>query len=344
MRRDFISKAAPGDDSTGTVGRVIRLLRVLAEHPEEQTVKGLGLKLDLPPTTVHRLLNLLIPYGMIERHPKHPRYRAGGEYFRLASLVLKQFDVAALARPFLARLLELTRESCILWLYQPASRRIVIGDSLESSHALRYDLYNQAQDRSLTWGAVGRSILAHLSDTEIRQVLASAQPRPTDGALPPTFEQLLPEIQRIRANGYARSEGHLVPGATAIAAPFFNASGAVAGCVGITTPIIRHNMEAERQWVPELITAMREFSRLLGHQGQPRTPERDSAALPIKVRRPKRPGAGFPHVTDLSLEYEERALYERKIGYLVMENERLRADLAKHRPTEPTDEEAVPHG
>ena len=55
------------DDASGTVARVVRLLRVIAESGGSLSVKTLAGRLALPSSTVHRQLQLLARSQQITR-------------------------------------------------------------------------------------------------------------------------------------------------------------------------------------------------------------------------------------------------------------------------------------
>ena len=80
------------EEATSTVVRVVRLLQCVAEMGGEISVKEFAQRLSLPPSTVHRLLKLLMTQGLIEQRATTQRYRAGRELFRISSLITRQID------------------------------------------------------------------------------------------------------------------------------------------------------------------------------------------------------------------------------------------------------------
>ena len=65
------------EEATSTVVRVVRLLQCVADIGGEISVKEFATRLSLPPSTVHRLLKLLMSQGLIEQRASTQRYRAG---------------------------------------------------------------------------------------------------------------------------------------------------------------------------------------------------------------------------------------------------------------------------
>src|SRR3954451_20178503 len=84
-------------------GRVLRLLRYIAEGDREFALKDLVDRTGLAPSTTHRLLGFLVQADLVE-HAGPKAYRLGPELFRMSALVLQKFALHKLARPLLQEL------------------------------------------------------------------------------------------------------------------------------------------------------------------------------------------------------------------------------------------------
>ena len=100
-----------GSNHVKSVGRAARLLIALAEAGTEVSLTDLGLILDLPTSTVHRLASTLIAYRLIEQSSITGKYRLGLEALHLGNAVLQQLDFREEAKPSMERLAELTGET-----------------------------------------------------------------------------------------------------------------------------------------------------------------------------------------------------------------------------------------
>ena len=158
------------DMERGTA-RIVSLLKVIAEGDGKVTIKGLSEKAGMPPSTLHRLLNVLVKAGLLERS-KGGVYRTGREYFRLASLVLKQVDYNSVARPVLRTLRDKCGETSVFTLYQPAKHSLVVADVMPASHALRF-VVEPLEELSMLWGSLGRAVLAELPEDEFEAAFAN---------------------------------------------------------------------------------------------------------------------------------------------------------------------------
>lgn len=250
---------------TGTVSRAIAILREMAESAGEVQIKTLADRLQLPPSTVHRLLELLIQEGMIEHDKVARTYGVGTEFFRLSSLVCNRHPVQAVALPLLREAASEHNETAYLGLYLPRDARMMFAADCESSHPLGYRV-RQYEPLSLLTGASGRAILAYLPVAVIDQALAAGKFDPAVRKAAPSRKALHVALAEIRARGYAITFGQRIPGAVGIFAGVFDARGDIMGCIGYTIPEQRYR----KNLLPKLSGAVCRYahalSRALGHQ------------------------------------------------------------------------------
>jgi DNA-binding IclR family transcriptional regulator len=265
-------------EATSTVVRVMRLLQCVAEMGGEISVKEFSQRLSLPPSTVHRLLKLLMTQGLIEQRPSTQRYRAGRELFRIASLITRQIDIDEIARPILSELRDACQETCYFALYLPASRRFVGTVVARSPHPLGYH-FEPLMEQKVAWGAVGRCMLAYLSDEEVAKAVAEAGMSPA-GNSPPSLKEMRAILKDIRERGYASAEGEIFPEAIGFARVVLDVDGNVMGSLGITMPMIRYRPAMHRQLAGLVMGKAKDLSKALGY--------REPADAPAPEPRPAR--------------------------------------------------------
>jgi DNA-binding IclR family transcriptional regulator len=256
--------------SLGTVARAVTIMRALAEAQGAVSIKSLAAKLGLPASTVHRLLHLLIDEGMAEQIDRSS-YRAGTEFYRLGSLIVGKTRIAEIALPFMREVVKRCDEYCMLCLYLPAERKVMIVETASSSHPLRY-VRDKFMPMPVAWGATGRSILAYLSDEEIRAAHEVAGTSPANGQALPRYKDFLRELEAIRQQGYALTFGQKIPGAVGFGTPIFGADGIVIASLCVTVPQIRYRAERTRSITSVLKEQARQLSRALGYLGEDKNP------------------------------------------------------------------------
>jgi DNA-binding IclR family transcriptional regulator len=269
------------DDVIGTVERVIRLLQFVAEEGQFN-LKDAAAALSLPPSTTHRLLQLLVRMDLVQRDEQQ-NYKISREYYRIGSLASRRFDINSAAHPHLAEMIEQYNETCSFALYMPATHQGMIVETIPTSHALqhRIDLYANWQ---LTWGSLGRAMLAYLPEPEIEAVLANASPSPATGQAVPTMQSLAAELAGIRALGHYVSINQNVLGATGTAAVVLGLDGRVVGSIGITIPVARYKPEVQPEISAMVMEHAQALSAALGYNGE-ELPRREPTINPTSPKR-----------------------------------------------------------
>ena len=210
--------------------RGLRLLLTIADRGEVRADQ-LGGALDMPVSTVYRYLRTLAEFGFVER--RGGGYRLGprlliGDLANVSSERLMRH-----AGPVLQRLAAETGETAIV------VRRIGLSSvclhQVESEAPLRVTL-DPGAPTPLYAGAPGRVLLAFAPAQVLEAVLAEDLVRLTRRT--PTEAELRASLGDIVLTGMATSEGELIDGSVALAAPVFSEDGIV-GALGLIGPAIR---------------------------------------------------------------------------------------------------------
>lgn len=246
---------------TGTVSRTLHLLTFLAGSSGPVSVKQVGEYLRVPPSTAHRLLNLLATESFVEV-AGNGAYGIGSRFYRVAALVNRNLSPVSVAQPIIERLAAKYNETVLMGQYVAAERAMMFSVRADGSQKLTYQI-ELHRPLSLYWGASGKAILAFLPSEVIEAVLRHEGSSPATGAPPPTLEEGLLELQAVRERGWAVSDGQKLPGARGVAAPIFGASGVI-GCLCLTSPRERLPQADVEPIGQDVMQKAKEISDLLG--------------------------------------------------------------------------------
>ena len=251
-------------DDTKAVGgagpRTLRVLEGVAELAPEFTLVDIALRLDLPPSTVHRLLKAFVDANLVERSGDRA-YRAGAELFRIGSLLVDNFDFRRLASAELVPLWKAWRETTTFAVYRPYTGKGMIVEAIRSANPLQFT-WEALQDIELVWGPQGLVILAHLAEAEIDMALERAPPGPLSGR-PMPREDVLAYLEKVRSDGYL-SQHSVDVNLAAVAAPVFRAGGSIVGSIGVIMPATRFDPAREPELVDMVVNAAKALSTKLG--------------------------------------------------------------------------------
>ena len=263
-----ISPAAAPEKETGTVRRVLLLLSSLVDH-QGHSAQTLATRLNLPRSTVHRLLAMLRASGFADSEAGRS-FGPGPELFRLAGRLSARMPYRKLAEPYLQALSAQFHETSILALLLREQLKMYYAAKGSPADPMRYNIELGALE-PLVWGATARVLLAHLSEQEIATALARRELSPAS-QLKPDEAEVRKSLRQIRRDGYGITHAHRTLNTVGIAAPFFDGEGNVVGSLGFLIPEFRWTSAPQDAVVQALVDAAARMSRQLGHTGAGEAP------------------------------------------------------------------------
>ncbi|MGC5222354.1 IclR family transcriptional regulator [Micromonospora sp. DT81.3] len=199
----------------------------------------------LAPSTTHRLVAELEREGMLERMPDRS-YRLGVRLWEFASRTPGALGLRELARPWLgavhARIRQHTQLGVlagtdVLFIERMSTRDAVVNATLIGGRI------------PLPISSSGLVLLAHAGEHVIDEVVAAGWPLPTSNTIRGEAE-LRPRLRRVRADGFAVTDGHIHPESRGIAVPVLGPHGVVYAAMGVVVP----NDDTSPQAAIELLT------------------------------------------------------------------------------------------
>jgi DNA-binding IclR family transcriptional regulator len=194
-----------------SVDRAIDLLFHLHERPQSCGVSEIARALELPKSTVHRLLQALSRRGLVEQ--EGGRYAPGARLVALGLEARERDPVVAAARPVLDAEAHALGET--VFLMAPRSAGLVVLDKAEGAGFLR------AAPR------LGEVVPLHATAAGKLAFAFAPERFPLDSAGLEGFtertlrdrELLRVEVERARRQGYAENHGEWIEGLSVVAAP-----------------------------------------------------------------------------------------------------------------------------
>lgn len=246
-------------DNVRAVSRALEILLAFTAQDHELSAAELLKRVDLSRPTLYRLLYSLEEHGFVVAVGDPQRFRLGPSVARLAHVWTSSIDVAAAAEPVLRRLWTVTGETVALFVPQ-GSLRLCVSE-LPSPQPLNFKRGMGYTER-IVRGATGRAILAYMN-TPPGDLRSWAKDAGLD------FTDLEHELSRTRERGYATSHNELIDGAVAIAAPFFDRLGEVAGSIGVFGPEVRLAAARQQQIARQVMAEAATLSLAMGYVPAP---------------------------------------------------------------------------
>lgn len=240
------------------ISKTFHLLRAFTDDQSEWGVNELSRFLNMPVSSVHRMITMLKEENILDYSEKTGKYKIGADMIRMASIISKNVDIKKVARPYLEEIVENLHHSVYMALYYPQYKKMAFIDSVKSSFALQYVLEIGVL-QPVHIAASGKNILAHLPATEIRQVLDMEIDNEEER------QQILQELHIIKEQGYAKTANERKEGAMSIGAPVFDASQKVIGSIICVVPIGDYDEMEEKAFIDHVKKSAASISYLLGY-------------------------------------------------------------------------------
>jgi DNA-binding IclR family transcriptional regulator len=215
-----------------SVDKAIRLL-LLVGREGSVSVSAAGRYLDVAPSTAHRLLAMLQHYRLIEQDPALKTYRIGPRLAELGLTALRDFDIRAIARPHLARLVDDVNETAHLVVLHGSD--VLFLDCVESEAPVRATP-RTGQRLPAYCTAGGKIQLAQLSEHELKRMFPSERLEGLTDQTITNRAELLRELKKAKRLGYATNRRESEQDIHAVAAAIVDENGEVRGGITVSGP------------------------------------------------------------------------------------------------------------
>jgi DNA-binding IclR family transcriptional regulator len=213
-----------------SVGKALAVLDAFRGDSALLGVSQIAARAQLPKSTVHRLLTVLVYHGYVER--SDARYRLGRAIFELGNMVsdCRPRSLRSIAMPFMTNLYEATHATVHLAVLDGVD--VLYVDKIYGHHGV--DLPSRVGGRvPALCTALGKAILAR-SPAAVREHALS---RPIPRLTPRTVVNqavLRAALDHARESGIAEDCEGASLGARCIAAPIVDRAGTVLGAVSLS--------------------------------------------------------------------------------------------------------------
>lgn len=245
--------------SVRAVERALQLVEVFARSREPFSITDMARKLDLAPSTVHRLVQTLMTLGYVVQYAESKRYGPGRGIAEITRSMLLKYEFTEFSRPHLEALSHASGETASLAGVYGGS--VIYLDQVEPQNVVRVS-NGVGTLAPLHCTALGKIFLEDFSPETFDGLLEhTGLPKRTERTI--TSRKLLErELKRVRAQGYAVDDEEYALGARCVAVGLRGSSGAVVAAVGLSGPSSRLTMDR----VPEIAALVRETAENLARE------------------------------------------------------------------------------
>lgn len=232
-----------GSDFVKSADRTLDVLELLANWGRQLSHADIAAALEIPKSSLTKLLKNLTARDYIQYVPETKDYRLGNAILKLANQLGQVRNLSTLAQPILEQITDQTKESCAL--NQLKGDQVEIVATVISKHRLVTHL--QLGDLAPLYAVSGgKAILAFLPDAMRSEYLQSLQiERFTPNTLS-SKKALNAELQGVRSSGFAVSNEEYTQGIIGVGVPVLSANGFPLGSLNLAVPAVRFNAAVQK--------------------------------------------------------------------------------------------------
>lgn len=242
--------------------RGLRILSAFSRHEPELSAPELARRLDIPRSTVFRLLATLEQMGLMERAANGKDYRLGLGVLRLGFECLASKEMIELGKPVLERLRDEVGYSCNMVVRDGRFVVYVARAAVQAPFASNVHLGMRLPAHATLFG---RILLRDLAFGQLQALYPEERLHAATELTPATVIDLFKLMQADKTNSYLFEQGYFEPSISTLAAPVHGAGGAIVSAIGVTIPSAHIEKLDLEVLGAATCRAARQLSQLLDH-------------------------------------------------------------------------------
>ncbi len=240
--------------------RSFDVLNLLVQHKEGLRLTEIKDVLGLPVSSVHNMLQTMVA-AEVATVSSDLRYAVGPRTVALALRTLHSLDIRTVARPLLLDLGKTIGDD--VYLAVRVGKRVMYADRCLGTQRISLDI-RLGESLFLHSTATGK-LFAAFDATLGAQALASKLQKMTAKTIT-VPQELQRELERIRYQGFAKSNGESVDGIVGYAVPIRDAAGQIVAAIHASVLSQRATKVHERKLLSAALECARQVQRQMGVQ------------------------------------------------------------------------------
>jgi IclR family transcriptional regulator, KDG regulon repressor len=227
--------------SVSSVVRACAIMGLVAQSVEPPRISVIAKSLGIPRNTTYELVNTLCAQNCLEVRPDGA-VRLGFRLFEFGSAYAQSLDLIRESRAAARQVVARCNETCHVARLE--GREVVYLVKEEGNQFIR--MSSEVGYRLPAHGtAVGKVLLAYLPRLELIQMLSGVTLEKMTASTITDLDELVGELDRTLAQGYATDHEESTPAVRCVAAPIRDVNGTVVAALSIS--VLRLNMGSRRE-------------------------------------------------------------------------------------------------
>ena len=236
----------------GATGKAFSVLEAVSANPAQTSMADIIRVTGMTKPTAHRIVNLLIDIGFLERNGSGLGFIEGASLVDLAHRTLASAAPRSLRHSILQGLSDETKENSNYGVL--SGGEVIYLDRVEAKWplGLRFEASSRVPAHCT---AIGKLLLSRLSEDEVMALLRiMPKSRYTEKSMTET-DALMKALRKIRKTGIGTDDQEFMHGVVCQAVPVITEDGKCIGGIAISAPEARMTLDEARAFVPQMKVA-----------------------------------------------------------------------------------------
>ena len=241
----------------GVTGKAFSVLEVVSQNPQPTSMAEIMRLTGMTKPTAHRIVNLLIEMGFLQRDEFGGGFIEGDSLVGLAHRILAAAAPRSLRHTILKRMSELVGETCNYGVL--SGGEVIYLDRVEGKWplGLRFDAGSRVPAHCT---AIGKLMLSRLPEQELVDTIEAMPLSSYSTNTITNPDKLLKALAEIRRDGIGTDNQEFMHGVVCVAVPVIGEDGRSLGGIAISAPEARMTLNQMLGYVPQMRDAARRLS------------------------------------------------------------------------------------
>jgi DNA-binding IclR family transcriptional regulator len=250
-------------NSVRALEKALTVLEHLSRIEGDIDLATLTQQLDMPKTTLLRLLNTLKKHNFVQQDERSRRYRLGWALIYLGQAANRVFNIVEFIHPYLEKLSRQSGETANL-VFLDRSHAVYV-DQVVSDNIIR-GVPAVGAPLGLHCTAAGKVLLGWQPEEVVEQILEHTELPGLTKKTITEAQALRVELGKIRKQGWAIDDEESELGGRCVAAPVFDQKGNLVASISVMGPANRVNPDTIPALSSLLVRTAGKISRGLGYR------------------------------------------------------------------------------
>lgn len=247
-----------------SVEKTLQIIEVLAGDREPLRLADISKRVEMPASTVLRMINTLLEHGYAYQDAQSLRYGLTLRFAQIGHMINAQFRIRDVVHPYLTELSRVSGESTCLAVEE--DMEVIYIDVVDGADGMLKIMQRIGKRAPLHSTGIGKLMLTQYSPDELARL---AKARGLSRLTPHTLTSVTDlerEIALIRKQGYAVDDEECELGARCVAAPIYDYESRIVAAISVSGPVSRITRKRVTELAPLVMEAADTISRMMAHK------------------------------------------------------------------------------